>query len=304
MAWYRMTKNNQLNIFLKKPLDVLVSRLAQEYGPELVSIALFGSASTGEWVKGKSDIDLIIVVRQRSLRNKVENSANRILLEIDKKYDLKLTQTCSTFVKRKNFFINLLYKIENILTFGKPFYVFSIDQIVFEKGVIHDAKIRFITAIFDPVDIFFAKMKYTGLTIYGHDLIGNIRFSSSVIQKARVAFAPFWLLLIGILAFPFDEAFALRHSIKATIWACEDSLFAMDFPLSTAANEAIMIAKIFSKYKNVNLDHLKRTISLKYNKIETDITKGFVAKHIIDTIFFILNLYWHTSLIIRRIHLL
>lgn len=278
----------------------LTSEIVTRFNDEIISIALFGSVATGEWVKGKSDVDFIVVIKKGALREAVEDYVNSLLLKFDQKYDLSLTRTCSIFAHQKNPIINLMYRIESLLMFGKPFYVFSIDQMRLEKGTVADAKIRFITAIFDPLSIFLAKMKQTGVTIYGENLIERIRFSNSKIVKTRVALAPLWILVMGILSLPLDKMFALKHSMKATIWACEDVLFAMDIPLSTYKEEIYTLEKILDKNNNISLNHAKRTIALRNHLTkENEINKGFVAKYTLDTLFFIIDIYYKACSSIR-----
>ena len=285
---------------LRDFLEDMISKIIREHGIEIVSITLFGSATTGEWIRGKSDIDFIMVIAHEEKRQVVESSMNRILLELDRKYDLQLARTCSTFARHKNPIINFFFKLENVLMFGRPFFVFSLDQIAFENGTIADAKIRLVTTVFDPLSIFLAKMKQTGITIYGENLINQIKFSTSAIDKIRIAIAPLWLVTMSLLSFPVDELFSLKHSIKATVWACEDVLFALDIPLSTSANEASIIADIFGKDTGVDLTHLKKTIALKSARsLEDELSKGFVAKHILSTILFILTLYYCTCVVVR-----
>ena len=282
----------QIDSRLRGFLKDMVLETVQKYSDEIVSIALFGSATTREWVKGKSDIDFIVVVAHEDKRRAVEDSVYKILLRLDRKHELQLSKTCSTFAKHQSPIINLFYKVENALTFGIPFFVFSLNQIAFGKGTIIDGKIRVVTTIFDPISIFLAKMKHTGITIYGKDLIKEIRFSNSKLVKVRIALAPFWLLVMSLLSFPVDEVFSLKHSIKATVWACEDVLFALDFPLSNTANEVALISRIFAKENSVDLTHLRKTIALKSRPVSTkDISKGQIGRYIVSTILFILTLY-------------
>lgn len=283
---------------LKQFLKDLVSEMIQDYNDEIVSIALFGSGATKEWIKGKSDIDFIVVIKNENLKKRVEDSTDKILISLDKKHKLKLAQTCSTFVKHRNSLVNFLYRLEDLLTFGKPFFVFSLKEIEFEKGTIANARVRFITSIFDPLVIFLAKMKQTGVTIYGQNLIEKIHYKASHIKKIRIAIAPLWILFMSIISFPLDHQFALNHAIKATFWACEDSLFAMDRPLSNTENETNMILDIFGE--SINITHLKLTVTLKHKNNGKIITKGFVAKYMLNTIGFISRLYFKTSQVIKN----
>lgn len=286
---------SQIDESLREFLADMIFKITQKFDDEIVSIALFGSAATKEWIKGKSDIDFIIVTQHRNAKKAVENSVNRILQELDRKHGLHLVQTCSVFIRHDNPILNFLYRIESVLMFGKPFYVFSLDQIAFDRGTIADSRIRLVTMIFDPLNIFLAKMKQTGVTMYGKDLLEGIHFSTSTIDKIRVAMAPLWLVVMSLISFPVDESFAMRHAIKATVWACEDMLFALGFRLSTARQESRQIEDIFRNRK-INLEHLKKTMILKNMSItKMNANKGFVAEYILNTIAFIFVLYYNTS---------
>jgi predicted nucleotidyltransferase len=256
---------------------------------------LFGSAATNEWNRGKSDIDFIVVVKEKNSRKRIEIFINGLIISLDKKYNLELIKTCSTYVKRKNPFVNLFFRIEDAVTFGKPFFVFSLNQIKFEHNTIKDSRINFISLIFDPLVIFLAKMKQTGKTIYGRNLISEISYNATGLEKVRVAFAPFWVLVMSIISFPFDENFSLKHSIKATLWACEDILFALDCPLSSVTKEVALIKKIFGT--TIDLDHVLLSMKIKQLNRDFYFTKGFIAKHIIKTTLFIIKLYWKTTII-------
>ena len=288
--------DEQLRLFLND----MVSGVVNKFGDEIVSIALFGSATTKEWIRGKSDIDFIVVVKHRNLKKDIENYLNRLILELDKKHDLQLVRTCSTYTRGLNPFANILYRIESALLFGQPFFILSLDQIDFEKGIIADSRIRFVTSIFDSLSIFVAKMRQTGVVIYGKDLIRKLAFSPSTFDKIRTAFAPLWIIVMSLFSFPVDEMFSLNHSIKATIWACEDVLFAFNMPLSSTTEELGSLERIFNRYEKVDFSHAKKTVLLKSKLVSRrEVSKGFVAKHILQTILFVLTLYHSASQLAR-----
>jgi len=87
------------NLQLKSFLDELVSKLVKEYPDEIVSFVLFGSATTGEWIRGKSDIDCIVIIKNKKLNEQIEKYLTKLLFTLDAKYDLKLSETCTSFKK-------------------------------------------------------------------------------------------------------------------------------------------------------------------------------------------------------------
>jgi len=48
-------------------MEELVSKLVEKYSHDVVSFVLFGSATTGEWIRGKSDIDCIVIIKNKNL---------------------------------------------------------------------------------------------------------------------------------------------------------------------------------------------------------------------------------------------
>ena len=86
---------------LKSFLDELVSELVKEYPDEIVSFVLFGSVTTGEWLRGKSDIDCLVIIKNKNLNHKIERYLARLLLDLDVKHDLKLSDTCTSYKKNR-----------------------------------------------------------------------------------------------------------------------------------------------------------------------------------------------------------
>ncbi|MAH03872.1 hypothetical protein CMI39_03760 [Candidatus Pacearchaeota archaeon] len=59
---------------LKKSLEKINKFLKEKYKDNLAAILIFGSANTGEFVEGKSDIDIIIILKRKNKLNyKKEN---------------------------------------------------------------------------------------------------------------------------------------------------------------------------------------------------------------------------------------
>lgn len=69
-------------------------RVQGRFGHELLSIALFGSAITNEWVKDRSDVDLIVIVGNKIKRREVEEYVDQVLLDLDGKYEMGFRETC------------------------------------------------------------------------------------------------------------------------------------------------------------------------------------------------------------------
>lgn len=296
MSVGNFTKFNveKLDRNLQQAFGELVVALTRKYGNQLLSIVVFGSATTGDWIRGKSDIDFIIVVNDKRKKKEVENFTNDLLVRLSTKYDLRLTQTSSAFRKTRNPVLNAVFSIESFMTFGKPFFVLAKDQIKADRGEIRDAKIMLVTSIFDSIAIFATKLKQTGCTIYGEDILKELNINRSTTEKMKALMAPLWLILMSFAVFPLDASLALDHSIKATLWACEDALFYLDQNLSSMKNEILVLEKILSDRGLIKFDHAEQALKLRLERREgMKIEKGQVARFLLRTSFFVRSLYGH-----------
>jgi hypothetical protein len=107
--------------------------------------------------------------------------------------------------------------------------------------------------------------------------------------------APFWLVIMSLAIFPVEPKLALTHSVKATVWACEDSLFYLEQELSTTKNEIKTLKEKIPAFKKTQVDHAELAIKLKpLLTAQTEIEKGLIIRFIMRTPFFIMTLYRKT----------
>ena len=288
-------KNKKLERFMQE----LVLRLTDKYVDEIVSFVLFGSATTGEWVRGKSDIDCIIIIKNKNLSKEIQKYMMNLLLELDAKYDLKLSETCSTsYKKTDNIALDLIFKTESKMMFGQPFYVVAQDQIDLKGFKIRkDLKIEIGTRTIASLGLFLQRIKNTGIILYGTDIRKEIPKTVPTIEKIKASFNAMLLLMMSFVIFPFSPKSAFSHAVKANFWACDDVLFALDKPLSTTVQEIRDICTIFGK-SEIDTDHLHR--SLEYKKEKEDVQPGrkFVLEYVLKSTRFVYGLY---GLAIRKL---
>ncbi len=279
------------NLQLKFFLEELVSNLIKEYPDEIVSFVLFGSATTGEWIRGKSDIDCIVIIKNKNLNDQIELYLTRLLFDLDTKYDLKLSDTCTLYKRTDNAILNLIFKVENKLMFGQPFYVVAEDQLNLKEFKI---KKNFKTEIgvrtIASLGLFLYRIKNTGIIIYGKDIREEIPNSVPQIEKIKASFNAMLLLMMSFIIFPYDARSAFTHAVKANFWACDDVLFALDEPLSTTKQEAMKISSIFSHSK-INLNHLMLSLEYKKTNHVLKINKIFILSYMFKSLKFVYHLY-------------
>jgi predicted nucleotidyltransferase len=283
-------KNKKLERFIQE----MVNKLILKYPKEIISFVLFGSATTGEWIRGKSDIDCIVIIKNKKLCQEIENYLNQILLELDTKYDLKLSETCTSYKKSDNLALDIIFKTENKMMFGQPFYVVSEDQIDLKGFKIRkDLKVELGTRTIASLGLFLQRIKNTGVILHGKDIRQEIPDTVPRLEKLKAFFNAILLLGISFIILPFSPRQAFSHAIKANFWACDDVLFALDMPLSNTKQEINEICSIFGK-SEIDLDHLYKSLEYKKTKDIIDISAGSATRYILKTTKFVYTLYGKT----------
>lgn len=269
----------------------LVDDLVEKYPNEIVSFILFGSATTGEWIQGKSDIDCIIVIKNKKQCQKVETFLNEKLVELDSKYHLQLSETCTTHKKTNNLALALIFKTESKMMFGRPFYVVAEEQLDLKEFLIKkDIKMEIGTRTIASLGLFLKRIKNTGLILYGKDFRNEIPKTMPKIEKVKASFNAILLLMMSFVIFPFSLRSAFAHAIKANFWACDDVLFAYDKPLSTTKEEIKEICNIFDKTE-IDSEHLFQSLDFKNKRNSMELQKGFVFKYMLKSTKFVYGLY-------------
>jgi predicted nucleotidyltransferase len=288
-----------VNIQLKSFFDEFVSDVTCKFSDQIVSMVLFGSATTGEWIRGKSDIDCIVIIKNKKQCHVIEEYLYKLLLQLDKKYDLKLSQTCTSYRKTNNLALDLIYKTENKLMFGQPFYVVSQEQIDLSGYKIRkDLKVEIGTRTIVSLGLFFHRIKNTGVILYGKDIRKEIPRTVPALEKVKASFNAMLLLLMSFVIFPFSVNSAFSHAIKANFWACDDVLFALDKPLSTTKQEVNQICEIFES--EIDKEHLLESLEYKKIKEELKIKPRFVFAYMLKSTKFVYGLYGSTILKLLR----
>jgi len=280
-------QNKKLDEFMKE----LVSVLVQEYPKEIVSFVLFGSATTGEWIRGKSDIDCIVIIKNKKLCQEIEKFLHQLLLDLDLKYNLLLSQTCTSHKKTDNVALNLIIKTENKLMFGQPFYVVAENQLNIQEFKINkDLKSQLASRTIASFGLFLQRIKNTGIILYGKDIRKEIPDKVPEIEKLKASFNAILLLFMSYVIYPYSPKTAFNHAIKANFWACNDVLFALDKELSTTKEEIEQIYSIFGA-KEIDFEHLMLSLQYKKTQDEIKMKKTFVMMYMLKSTKFVYGLY-------------
>lgn len=279
------------NLQLKSFLDELVSELVKEYPGEIVSFVLFGSATTGEWLRGKSDIDCVVIIKNKKLNDEIEQFLTRLLFVLDVKHDLKLSDTCTSYKKTDSLVLDLIFKTENKMMFGQPFYVVAQDQLNLKEFKIRkDFKTELGSRTLASFGLFLQRIKNTGIILYGKDIRKEIPKTIPAIEKVKASFNAMLLLMMSFIIFPYSPKSAFSHAVKANFWACDDVLFAMDKPLSNTKQEVKEICSIFGK-SEIDSEHLLLSLEYKKSKDIMNMKKRFALEYMLKSTKFVYGLY-------------
>lgn len=279
------------NLQLKSFLDELVSELVKKYPDEIVSFVLFGSATTGEWIRGKSDIDCLVIIKDKKYSKEIEEYLLQLLLSLDVTYDLKLSDTCTSYKKTDNPALDLIFKAENKMMFGQPFYVVAQDQLNLKEFKIQkDLKTELGSKTIASFGLFLQRIKNTGIILHGKDIRKEIPNNTPAIEKVKASFNAMLLLMMSFIIFPYSSQSAFSHAVKANFWACNDVLFALDKPLSDTKQEVKEICSLFGK-SEIDTNHLLLSLEYKKTKDDMKMNKIFVILYMLKSTKFVYGLY-------------
>ncbi len=179
----------------------------------IISIVLLGSAARGEWIRGESDVDFIVVSRDKKDKKPVTAFMSKVLKKLDKRYRLRLEETCTDMKKHDNEILKAIFKMESSVFFGVPFHVISYDEYDFMKNKIRDPKIWLLATFLGSMNSFLPNIRETGKTIYGRDLLKEIKTKISFSDKIKICMQQSGLLLTAMLLLPFNAKLALKASL-------------------------------------------------------------------------------------------
>jgi len=217
-------------------LSEFVSSLAQRFSDDLDFILLFGSAARGEFRAGTSDVDIIIQVKKESGRAKVEEHAENVFWELDKKHGTRLQEVCST--KQDNIF----GAAESAVKLYKPFEVLGPGDIDWANGMVNSAALGPFAAI-APLSQFAKKIKKEGKVLYGRNILAEIRVRESILDKIKALLLPYLLSAIALPVFILSPDKALKYSIKAVLYSIDDQLLVIGADYSKMTHFNILVLR-------------------------------------------------------------
>src|SRR3989344_6495779 len=255
---------------------------------QVVSIVLLGSAARGEFIKGESDIDFIVVVRRNSQKKAVTKFVSQVLNRLDKKLDMHLKETCSDRNDYHNEILNIIMRLESSVFFGVPFYTISLEDYDFFRNRIQNPKIWFVATFLGSLNQFLLNVKDTGKTIYGRDLLKLVSVRLTHWDKAKIFGEQMLVMLAGGLVFPFSSKLGLKHFIKSSLYQEEFDLLFLHRHLKGYVRDRKVFCGAFSSDRKF-VRHLKKSIDYRLNYKTINPGRSETLKYMTETFFFIIG---------------
>jgi predicted nucleotidyltransferase len=242
-------------------LQDFIQGLSQVYGPEIDFILLFGSAARGEFVLGKSDVDLVIQVKSDEAVLFVEKFAIPLFWRLDQKHGTEFKRVVSTG-EAEGYLESLVKALEKQARLYKPFEVFGPQDIDWSRGKIRRLDLLpGATFVASQLTLLY-KMKHEGVILYGRDIRPEIHPRFTLWEKLKAIWVPQTLAFSAIILAPFLPQKAVGYATKAIFYELDSvNLFLTNkIPLGEAKLEGFASATEFQDYL---LDDLRFYLELK-----------------------------------------
>ncbi len=223
----------------KKEAQELVWKFINEFRDRVVVnfsnlidfIIIYGSSVRGEFVPGKSDVDIVIQILKKEDKEMVEKIATEIFWEVVKKYpSLDFEKSLSTsHEKKRNALTAVLEKIEKKSFLFVPIFVFSKGEIDWKKGEFHSNNplIKAGQKVLVPQRTVFLRFKQEGKILYGRDIREEIDIQLTIFDRLRLGILPLLLSFIGFVLSPFIPDKSRSYTVKALLYQIDALLTAL-----------------------------------------------------------------------------
>ncbi|MBI3190315.1 nucleotidyltransferase domain-containing protein [archaeon] len=259
-----------------------------KFNKSVISIVLLGSAARGEFIKGESDIDFIVIVKSSSDKMPVTKFVSKCLEKLNKRHNLKLEETCLDRKKYDNKILNMIIKIEAATFFGTQFYVISLNDYDFFKNKISDPRLWLIATFLLPINQFLLNVKDTGITVYGKNLIKLIDARMAFSDKIKIIVDQYLILIGSSLMLPFNPKLALKNALKASLNREEFDLMFLHKHLSGYKKDRKAFESVVSDDAEA-IKHIRKALNYRKNYNRITVSHDEATKFISDTYSFVFN---------------
>lgn len=239
------------------------------------------------WVRGESDVDFIVVVKNKQSKKQVEKFFGRLLEKLDKKHNLQL-EKATTNRKSRGAVVNFVFRLESSAFLGVPFYVVSQDEFELSRNRVNSTKMKFLATFVGSLNTFLVSLRRTALTIYGKNLLQDIKTYMSFSDKVRLFVQQMWIMAMAFLLLDFDKKLALKHAVKASLYEEEFFLLMRHLKIHGYKKDTDLFKEHMDKK---DASHLSKALSYRKSYNQINPAKDDVRKFLHDTMSFIFRVH-------------
>ncbi len=256
------------------------------YRKNIVSAVLLGSAARGEFIKGESDVDIIIVVRRKDDKKPVTDFMGKLIYRLNKKHQLMLEETCTDRKKYSNEILNIILKIEASAFFGVPFYVISYDEYDFLKNRINSPRIWFLATFLGSLNSLLLSIKDTGKIIYGKNLLKLIDVRLTFADRVKINMQEVAVIGASLLVLLFSPKLAVKHAVKASLYQEEFDLILLHRHMHGYVKDRKKFESLFTGNRFA-IAHLRKALHYRKNYDKLHVSRHGAAIFVMSTIKFL-----------------
>ena len=304
------------NKITKKQAQEIVWRFIYEFRDAVVKelkekidfIIIYGSAVRGEFVPGKSDVDIVIQILNKSHKQAFEKRATELFWRSADKYpELKFEKSLSvSHQKKRNKVTEILEKLEQSSFLYVPVFIFVKGEINWKKGelVSDNPLIKLGQNLLIPQHSVFLRFKQEGEVLFGRNIKKEIKAKLTTMDRLRIGLAPQLLSLIAFLISWIAPKKARGYAVKALLYQVDSLLTAisdyekMERRKKIKKNQKILLEEFterLEKLVRLPLDHRKGSLRSSDFKLFTEAIKikwGEKKLTLSQTIWFCLKANW------------
>lgn len=239
-----------------------VAGLKEGFERDLDFVLLFGSAARGEFVLGRSDVDLIIQVKEDAKVKPVGAFAERLFWRLDKKHGTMLRKVCSTGIG-KSLLENALKAVEKQARLYKPFEVFGPRDIDWNRGMIKRLDLMPGAILVASQLTLLYKMKHEGKILFGRDIRKEIRPRFTPWEKLKSIWVPQSIAFAAIIISLALPKKAVGYAVKAVFFELESAGIVLHNRIPEKEKQKRQFAEA-TRFRRQFLDDLRFYIELKF----------------------------------------
>lgn len=302
-------------------IKILIRRIIDTFPQEIDFAILFGSAARGEFIRGVSDIDLIIQVKRNESVKDVELYATKQFWKLDQEFRMGFEQACATRKNQASLMEQIFSALEMGTNLYTPLFIFGPDDIDWEHGLARKESFLLGANLIASQATIFHKLKTEGKLYYGRDIRKCIRVRFTWWERWKGIVIPQYLTLFALLIMAFFPRRAVKYCNKAILWEIDSALLYLLETRKLPKEEKIHLlqeaTEISSEMKHIlKMIRLNVDISIRFmtggefNIVQEALTQkihGFSGSAI-DAFTYCLRCFWfilrlNSSIVLRTIRI-